>query len=88
MPYVTCPRCELTAYTAARWTTTDDCPACGTPLAGARRQSLPLASSSSIGTTTSSVGTMGSASTASSGIGSGWGAASGGVSMVTAYPST
>ncbi len=41
MPYVTCPRCALTAYTAARWTTTDDCPACGTPLAGAPRSSVP-----------------------------------------------
>ncbi len=37
MPYVTCPRCALTTYTAARWTTTDDCHGCGTPLVGAPR---------------------------------------------------
>ncbi len=37
MPYVTCSHCALTAYTAARWTTTDDCPGCGAPLASARR---------------------------------------------------
>ena len=32
MPYVICPDCATTAYTAARFTTIDDCPLCGTPL--------------------------------------------------------
>ncbi len=41
MPYVTCSRCALTAYTAARWTTTDDCPGCGAPLKGAERFQAP-----------------------------------------------
>jgi hypothetical protein len=86
MPYVTCPNCAMPAYTAARWTTIDACPSCDAPLAGARRraQSVPplsAAASSSISTTTSSVGTMGSASTAS-----GMGVSCSGVSMAAVYP--
>jgi len=48
MPYVTCPRCALTAYTAARWTTTDDCPACGTLLTGAEQASSGRAACSAM----------------------------------------
>lgn len=66
MPYVTCSRCALTAYTAARWTTTDDCPGCGAPLAGSRR-APPSAGATAAGTsgpmTTAPVGTMGAAVT-------------------------
>lgn len=32
MPYVICSSCETTAYTAARFTTVDDCPLCGEQL--------------------------------------------------------
>ncbi len=32
MPYVICSHCDTTAYTAARFTTVDDCPRCGQPL--------------------------------------------------------
>lgn len=42
MPYVTCKTCALPAYTAARWTTADECHACGTPLAGAPRAASPV----------------------------------------------
>lgn len=41
MPYVTCPKCALSAYTAARWATADTCPGCDAPLASARRRALP-----------------------------------------------
>lgn len=37
MPLVTCPTCALPAYTAARWSTRDDCVRCGTPLPAPRR---------------------------------------------------
>ena len=36
MPYVDCPSCGLTAYTAAFWFTVDLCPRCGTDLPRAR----------------------------------------------------
>jgi hypothetical protein len=39
MPYVTCPDCTTSAYTAARFSTSDDCPRCGASLRGARRDS-------------------------------------------------
>lgn len=32
MPYVTCPDCATTAYTAARFSTRDECPRCWRPL--------------------------------------------------------
>jgi anti-sigma regulatory factor (Ser/Thr protein kinase) len=32
MPYLSCGGCRLTVYTAAAYTTTDDCPRCGAPL--------------------------------------------------------
>ena len=32
MPYVTCPTCHVSAYSAARWSTREPCPRCGTPL--------------------------------------------------------
>jgi endogenous inhibitor of DNA gyrase (YacG/DUF329 family) len=32
MPYVTCPTCDTSVYTAARFSTTDECPQCGTAL--------------------------------------------------------
>jgi hypothetical protein len=35
MPYVTCPSCHLSAYSAARWSTREVCARCGTPLAAA-----------------------------------------------------
>ena len=73
MPYVTCSRCALTAYTAARWTTTDDCPGCGAPLAGARRCPSSVggtATGAFSGTTKVTVGTADLASTASPGMAS------------------
>jgi hypothetical protein len=33
MPYVTCPSCHVSAYSAARWSTRESCPRCGVPLA-------------------------------------------------------
>jgi hypothetical protein len=41
MPYVICSSCETTAYTAARFTTVDDCPLCG--------ERLPRAVTASVG---------------------------------------
>ena len=32
MPYVTCPSCHVSAYSAARWSTQESCPRCGAPL--------------------------------------------------------
>jgi uncharacterized paraquat-inducible protein A len=32
MPYVICPSCHVSAYSAARWSTQEPCPRCGTPL--------------------------------------------------------
>jgi hypothetical protein len=32
MPYVTCPSCHVSAYSAARWSTRESCPRCGGPL--------------------------------------------------------
>ena len=32
MPYILCPNCLSTSYSAARFTTLDDCPYCGEPL--------------------------------------------------------
>jgi hypothetical protein len=32
MPYVTCPSCQLPAYTAARYSTREWCARCGAPL--------------------------------------------------------
>ena len=32
MPYLNCPDCRLTVYSAARYSTADYCPACGAPL--------------------------------------------------------
>jgi hypothetical protein len=32
MPYVICTSCHLSAYSAARWSTQEHCPRCGTPL--------------------------------------------------------
>ena len=43
MPYVTCPSCSLSAYSAARFSTVDECARCGTPLRGAARTDLPAA---------------------------------------------
>jgi ribosomal protein L34E len=40
MPYVRCPTCETTAYTAARFSTVDECPRCGRPLRAARRTTV------------------------------------------------
>ena len=39
MPYLECPSCRLTVYSAASYSTTDDCPRCETPLA---REPRPL----------------------------------------------
>ena len=33
MPYVACPRCGIKTYSAARHSTSDSCPSCGTRLA-------------------------------------------------------
>jgi hypothetical protein len=32
MPYVICPSCHVSAYSAARWSTTETCPCCGAQL--------------------------------------------------------
>jgi hypothetical protein len=32
MPYITCRSCHMSAYSAARWSTQELCPRCGTPL--------------------------------------------------------
>jgi hypothetical protein len=32
MPYVTCPSCHVSAYSAARWSTREPCPRCGAQL--------------------------------------------------------
>lgn len=32
MPYLICPRCRLTTYSAALWSSVDECPRCGAPL--------------------------------------------------------
>jgi Zn-finger nucleic acid-binding protein len=32
VPYLTCPRCAATVYSAARWSSVDYCPRCGTEL--------------------------------------------------------
>jgi hypothetical protein len=37
MPYVTCPSCHVSAYSAARWSTRESCPCCGGPLPAAER---------------------------------------------------
>jgi hypothetical protein len=37
MPYVSCPSCDLPAYTAARYSTLETCARCGTPLAAPMR---------------------------------------------------
>jgi hypothetical protein len=34
VPYLTCPRCTATVYSAARWSSVDYCPRCGTALRG------------------------------------------------------
>jgi hypothetical protein len=36
MPYVICSNCELESYTAARFSTVDECGRCGAPLSGVR----------------------------------------------------
>jgi hypothetical protein len=36
MPYLDCPRCRLTVYSAARHSTIDECPRCSTTLGGTR----------------------------------------------------
>ncbi|MEA2384669.1 MAG: hypothetical protein QOH72_4640 [Solirubrobacteraceae bacterium] len=35
MPYVSCPSCDLKAYSAARYSTRESCVRCGAPLAAA-----------------------------------------------------
>src|SRR3954447_9953556 len=37
MPYLNCPSCELTIYSAASYSTRDECPRCATPLRSVRR---------------------------------------------------
>jgi hypothetical protein len=41
MPYVACPACELTSYTAAGLATHDRCPRCDAPLEGGDRAEDP-----------------------------------------------
>jgi hypothetical protein len=38
MPYVTCNSCKLESYSAARFSTVDECGRCGSPLSGAARR--------------------------------------------------
>ncbi len=42
MPYVVCPTCDLTVYSAAKVSTVDECPRCGTML-GRTGSDLPYA---------------------------------------------
>ena len=42
MPYLHCPECRLTVYSAARFSTLDTCPRCGASLEGAPRSLFPL----------------------------------------------
>jgi hypothetical protein len=42
MPYVTCSRCDTTAYSAARFTTVDHCPLCGERLPQGTIRRLPV----------------------------------------------
>ena len=37
MPYLICEDCSLTTYSAALWSSTDECPHCGAALPVARR---------------------------------------------------
>jgi hypothetical protein len=37
MPYVTCPSCHVSTYSAARWSTREACPRCGGPLTAPQR---------------------------------------------------
>jgi hypothetical protein len=37
MPYVTCARCGLTAFSAARWSSVEHCAGCGSELPHPRR---------------------------------------------------
>jgi hypothetical protein len=38
MPYRECPRCRLTTYSAARYSSVDECPRCHAPLAAKPRR--------------------------------------------------
>lgn len=40
MPYVICSRCELTTYSAALWSSTDECPHCGALLPSGDRAAM------------------------------------------------
>ena len=42
MPYLHCPECRLTVYSAARFSTVDTCPRCGASLDRAPRSLFPL----------------------------------------------
>jgi uncharacterized paraquat-inducible protein A len=44
MPYVICPSCHVSAYSAARWSTQEPCPRCGAPLPPAQRAETGLVS--------------------------------------------
>jgi hypothetical protein len=37
MPYVRCSSCQVSAYSAARWSTRESCPRCGATLAAPSR---------------------------------------------------
>lgn len=37
VPYVICERCKVTTYSAALWSSTDECPRCGSALPVSRR---------------------------------------------------
>jgi hypothetical protein len=41
MPYVRCPSCHVSAYSAARWSTREACPRCGATLAAPSRPARP-----------------------------------------------
>lgn len=40
MPYVICSECQVTTYSAALWSGTDECPSCGGRLPVARRHGV------------------------------------------------
>ena len=41
MPYLVCGRCRMKTYSAALWSSIDECPACGRDLRRSRRSDGP-----------------------------------------------
>ncbi len=43
MPFTDCPACGFTTYSAAAYSSTAECPRCGSSLSGPKRKAVPLA---------------------------------------------